>query len=162
MSDTTPHFIAIDPGKSGGIAWTVDGGPVQACRMPDTVHDLYALLLGIRGDQTLDPATAYIEDIPRHQGLMSASSLYVLARNFGQAEGVLAAHGQPLVHVSPQAWQKAHGLGKREKTGNAGRDRTAWKNKLKARAQAIFPHLTVTLDTADALLILWAAMQRRI
>jgi NAD(P)-dependent dehydrogenase (short-subunit alcohol dehydrogenase family) len=31
--------------------------------------------------------------------------------------------------------------------------KTAWKNKLKARAQQLYPHLKVTLGTADALLL---------
>jgi hypothetical protein len=33
---------------------------------------------------------------------------------------------------------------------------TRWKAHLKERAQALYPHLTVTLKTADALLILEA------
>ena len=35
-----------------------------------------------------------------------------------------------------------------------------WKNKLKARAQMLFPGLAVTLATSDALLILHWAMLR--
>jgi len=90
---------------------------------------------------------------------MSSSSIFVLARNYGQVEGILVALGIPIHHVKPQAWQKALGLGHREKTGSPHRDRTKWKNKLKAKAQHLYPEEKVTLDTADALLILHASTQ---
>jgi hypothetical protein len=50
--------------------------------------------------------------------------------------------------VRPQKWQGFLGLGKSEG------DKTKWKNKLKAKAQNLFPSLDVTLSTADALLLL--------
>jgi hypothetical protein len=50
--------------------------------------------------------------------------------------------------VRPQKWQGYLSLGKSEG------DKTKWKNKLKQRAQSLFPSLDVTLATADALLLL--------
>ena len=52
--------------------------------------------------------------------------------------------------MRPQDWQKGFGLG----TASACASKRIWKNKLKAEAQRRFPHLNVTLKTADALLIL--------
>jgi len=52
--------------------------------------------------------------------------------------------------VRPQKWQKALGLG----SASGCASKTEWKNKLKAAAQRLYPHLKPTLATADALLIL--------
>lgn len=52
--------------------------------------------------------------------------------------------------VRPQVWQKVFNLG----TAASCASKSEWKNKLKAEAQRRFPHLPVTLATADALLIL--------
>ena len=49
---------------------------------------------------------------------------------------------------------------KAAKSFNA-REKTAWKNKLKAEAQRRFPDLRVTLKTCDALLILEVARKLR-
>ena len=77
-----------------------------------------------------------------------------MAQSFGRIEGVLAAFRVPTVTVTPQAWQKAHGLGTR-----GDMTTTQWKNKLKARAQSLYPEEHVTLATADALLIYNAAQR---
>ena len=60
-----------------------------------------------------------------------------------------------VVQVTPQKWQKLLSLG--VKKGKDSRAKTIWKNKLKSRAQQLFPGVAVTLKTADALLILEAA-----
>lgn len=155
MSDIV-HFIGIDPGVGGGIAWTSPVGD-QSASMPATLHDTLALINKILDEQSDGKTLAYVEELPKHGGLMSSSSIFVLARNYGQCEGILAALSVTIHHVKPQAWQKALGLGSREKTGSPHRDRTKWKNKLKAKAQHLYPEENVTLDTADALLILHAA-----
>jgi hypothetical protein len=51
--------------------------------------------------------------------------------------------------LRPQSWQKALGLGT---SGNL--KPKDWKNKLKTKTQELFPHCSVTLKTADALLLL--------
>ena len=59
------------------------------------------------------------------------------------------ALGYRVNRVTPQKWIKYHGLGVRGQLTN-----TQWKNKLKARAQDLFPQIKVTLALADALLIM--------
>jgi hypothetical protein len=55
----------------------------------------------------------------------------------------------PTNEVLPQKWQKFLSLGSRGK-----KSKTEWKNKLKARAQQLFPSVgKITLATSDALLI---------
>jgi hypothetical protein len=78
------------------------------------------------------------------------SAMFKFGDQFGFLKGVLQTLGIRLELVRPQVWQKAFGLG----TASACASKTIWKNKLKAEAQRRFPHLEVTLKTADALLIL--------
>jgi len=54
----------------------------------------------------------------------------------------------PFQEVTPQTWMKTYML-KKEK----GESNTLWKNRLKTKAQQLFPHEKITLATADAFLI---------
>lgn len=155
------HYIAIDPGANGGIAYTTPLGDVSK-PLPKTLGDTYALLKEILGAQGflqgLANVSCHLEQPPPFIKAIPGSAVYVMARNFGQLEGLLTAFRVPFHLTRPQAWQAAHpNLGKK---GNL--TTTVWKNKLKARAQQLYPEEKVTLATADALLILWAATERRI
>lgn len=141
-------YIAIDPGVSGGIAYT-DGGTVHALPMPATLHDLSSTLASLCKDKP----TVFLEELPKFGGKMSASSMGVMFRNYGRIEGILAMHQCRIEYLRPQVWQKALGLGDKKTHGDR------WKAHLKGRAQALFPRLDVTLKTADALLILEAGLK---
>jgi len=78
------------------------------------------------------------------------SSMFKFGAHYGFLMGVVQALGVRLVLVRPQTWQKVFGLGTAASCANS----REWKNRLKAEAQRRFPHLAVTLATADALLIL--------
>jgi hypothetical protein len=57
--------------------------------------------------------------------------------------------------VPPKKWQKVIGFQKRP-----GEEQRVWKNRLKEEAQRRFPSVKVTLNNADALLILAAQVER--
>lgn len=141
------RILAVDPGASGGIAYH-DGFTITADPMPKTEGDITqhlmsAILTGID--------VAYIEEVGGYCGAaMPGSAMFNFGRNFGFILGVLAARGIRVELVKPQKWQKHFGLGTVKESGG----KTPWKNKLKAKAQQLFPHLDITLKTADALLIL--------
>lgn len=154
------HVIGIDPGVGGGIAWSSPNGD-KSTPMPATIGDFREVLFNILLEQSFFIGEAkvvcYVEELPKFVRAIPSSAVFVMARNYGQLEGVLAAFQVPVVHVRPQTWQKALGLG-----DSKGGTKTAWKNKLKARAQDLFPEEHVTLKTADALLIYHAAQHRLI
>jgi len=154
------HVIGIDPGVGGGIAWSGANGD-RSAPMPPTIGDFRELLFNILLEQHFftgkSTVTCYIEELPKFVRIIPSSTVFVMARNYGQLEGVLTAFQVPVVHVRPQVWQKALGLG-----DSKGGTKTAWKNKLKGRAQELFPEEHVTLKTADALLIYHAAQHRLI
>ena len=158
--DIQRHYIGIDPGKSGGIAWSSPNGD-RSAPLPKTLGDFREQVFNILGEQgffhAISQSVCYLESPPKFVKAIPGSAVFVMAQSFGRIEGVLAAFKVPTVTVTPQAWQKAHGLGTRGEMTT-----TQWKNKLKARAQSLYPEEKVTLATADALLIFNAACHRLI
>ena len=152
------HVIGIDPGVGGGLAWSGANGD-RCAPMPATIGDFRELLFNILLEQHFftgeSTVTCYIEELPKFVRAIPSSAVFVMARNYGQLEGVLTGFQVQLVHVRPQVWQIALGLG-----DSKGMTKTQWKNKLKAKAQAYYPEEHVTLKTADALLIYYAGQNR--
>ena len=145
---THPGLLAIDPGASGGMAWVDDDMMVQCDNTPDTSGDFITFLIGLKAayGQGLE---VYMEDPPMGiAGGKFFGPMAKLQRRAGKLEGAIEALGARLILVAPKQWQKNLHIGSRK---DHGKD---WKNKLKAEAQRRFPGLTVTLKTADALLLL--------
>ena len=153
----TQSYIAIDPGVGGGIAYIDTDGSVHALPMPSTLHDINEQLMILCRGTTVPfiPATVFLEELPKFAGKMSGSSIGVMFRNYGRIEGLLAAYEARIEYLPPKKWQTALGLGDKKTHGNR------WKAHLKGRAQALYPQLSVTLKTADALLILEAGLKMK-
>ncbi len=152
----TQNYIAIDPGVGGGIAYIDTDGSTHALPMPSTLHDMdtqLMILCTAHNTTSADTPTVFLEELPKFAGKMSGSSMATMFRNYGRIEGILAAYGARIEYLPPKKWQQAIGLGDKKTHG------PRWKAHLKGRAQALYPQLTVTLKTADALLILEAGMK---
>ena len=147
---TEMKVIGIDPGMKGGLCLIGDSG-ISAISMPQTPVDIIDQLKlwhsnGIDGFAIF----AYIEDVPKFAGsAVPSSTAAVLHKNFGWCEMALVAAGIPYELVRPQVWQKELGLGNKKEAGSPSK----WKNKLKSKAQALYPNVKITLDTCDAVLI---------
>lgn len=136
-------IIGVDPGANGGIAWITSDGKACVEKMPDTLQDLWELVVSI----SLEAGTggmgirAYLEAVSSspQMGVVSAFSF---GRGYGNLEMALTAAGIPFERVRPQVWQKALGCMTK---GD--------KNVSKKRAQELFPGRKITHATADALLI---------
>lgn len=101
---------------------------------------------------------AYLEDLVKYTGRnMPSSAMATYASNWGIIKGILTVLRYRIVLVPPKKWQAALGLGSKGKSTT-----TEWKNKLKQRAEQLYPNIKVTLATADALLILEAARQGKL
>jgi len=158
-------IIAIDPGKSGGIAFgQIDStgltGRAYSCAMPSTSGDILDVLKNRLASDRLEgfDTLAVIELVGGFAGGRGqpGSHMFKFGKGFGVLEGILMALGVRILQVRPQDWQKHFHLG----TASACSKKNQWKNKLKAEAQRRFPECKVTLKTADALLILdWARNQ---
>jgi hypothetical protein len=156
-------YITIDPGVNGGIAW--DGSTLPSCMgMPgsDTeiaeeiqrLAEMDDVLLRIRPG-----LKCVIEDVPKFVGkALPGSTIFPLAFNCGLVRGIAVSLRMPVILVRPQDWQKHFRLGTKGDTSGT----TEWKNRLKAEAQRRYPHLKVSLKTADALLLLAYAQEKQL
>lgn len=142
--DKEPATIAIDPGSSGCVALLTDTGKTLAHKMPETPMDLLELLRSLNNEYSV---TCYMEKVGGRPG-MGGSPMFNFGKGYGHLEMALLALEIKTITISPQAWQKTFNVGTKGKSST-----TEWKNKLKAKAQQLFPSLKVTLWSADALLI---------
>lgn len=137
------RYIGIDPGVNGGIAW-IDGDEPHVEKMPATTGDLWQLVAGLE----VDRCYAVIEKV-HTSPQMGVRSAGTFMEGKGKLLMALCGAGIPHEQVSPHKWQRSLGL----ITGGRDKDKTKHKNKLKQKAQELFPSLRITLATADALLL---------
>jgi hypothetical protein len=149
-------IVCIDPGQSGGICWSVDGEPVTCEKMPGTDVEVCQLIADL--SSKAKDVELFLEEpsVAGYGPLIPAAAIARLAQNYGMIYGAAVAMGFIIHRVKPQAWQAAHSLGKKKDHGKG------WKAHLRARAQELFPTQSVTLWSADALLIFDAATRRAI
>lgn len=162
-------YIGIDPGATGGIA-ILCGSAVQVHTMPHSEQSIYDLIR----THTSPPGRccAAIEQVSGFIGeAHPGSAMFSFGQNYGFLRACLIAcgltpnKGDPtlgtFISVLPQRWQ--HDITVPTPTGriiprSKGEPKTEWKNRLKWNAQQLFPtkrypRLSITLRTADALLI---------
>lgn len=139
-------YLGIDPGASGGLALVSSTAPVIASAMPNTETDVYDWIVAARGETfaVIEQVTGYVGDAGN-----PGSAMFKFGCGYGGLRMALVACGIPFEAIAPRTWQKGLGISPRDKSESKG----AWKNRLKAAAQRLFPTLSVTLSTADALLI---------
>lgn len=144
-------IVAIDPGKSGGIAiWPEGAHSPSAFAMPEADGDLLHELRTLREASIVEPI-AFIEQVTgyRPKRPQPGSHMFTFGDNCGFVRGIVQTLGFRVELVRPQSWQRALGLGT-----SSGLEPRDWKNKLKTKAQQLYPSCKVTLKTADALLLL--------
>ena len=157
--------IAIDPGVSGGVA-VAAFGKTFCHPMPATEGDRLELIRDLARSAEVEcvphgppvECVCVLEEVNGFVGkAQPGSAMFKFGEGYGFLKGVVQALGIRLVLVRPQTWQKVFSLG----TASRCASKSEWKNKLKAEAQRRFPNLSVTLQTADALLILeWVRAAR--
>jgi hypothetical protein len=138
-------ILAIDPGASGGFAWTDIDGIICAAKMPATMTEQLDLLreLSVR----LSGLTAVMEKVGGYQPGNSGPAAATFARHCGHLDAALYLLGVPVIPVLPNKWMRAIGVPPKLEKGER-------KNAIKELVARRFPHLKVTLATADALGIL--------
>ncbi len=147
-------LIAIDPGASGGIACSRDGGVPVVFKMPDTPKDIHEVLGGLTALHVNHGLRIYaiVEKVGMHRQGNNASASCKFARHCGHIEMALIALGIPFEEVTPQKWMKSLGVMPKEKQ--------ARKNHIKDIVQRRYPSIKATLWNADALGILIHQLER--
>lgn len=141
------YVIGIDPGGHGAIAFTSLDGTKRAVYAfnDNTEHDVKGIIQYYKNFLGVE-LKAYIEEVhamPK-DGKVQAFSF---GKNYGFWLGLLTALDVPYYPVIPLKWQNGLRLKLRKL------EYKQKKNALKGHAQRLFPMLSPTLDTADALLI---------
>ena len=138
------NILAIDPGAGGGFAWKDYDGIIQAMKMPkgmtaqaDAIRHIAAVNFGL---------ACVIEKVGGYMPGNSGPAAATFARHCGNLEAILYCYGIPTSQVSPQKWMKG--------IGSFPKDQKERKNAIKEMMSRLYPNLTVTLGTADALGIL--------
>ena len=155
-------IIACDPGMAGGWAWQI-GKKVLATKMGATPKDIFEQLqLLSQADENI---ICYIERVGAYMPGNAATAAVKFSRHCGNLEAFLIALQIPYHEILPAKWQTFF-IGKpnypkipKTVQGSVRKQilakrKTERKNKIKARAQSLYPHLRITLATADALGIL--------
>jgi hypothetical protein len=157
------NFLGIDPGKSGGLAiLDYEGRVIELTRMPK-----------VRGEDEIDEVgvwqwisrhltapvkcVVWIEKVSGYIGnAHTGSSMFEFGVSYGGLRmAVVAAQGYGHNEVLPQDWQRYLGIEPRRKKKGTykGESKPAFKGRLKAFAQRLYPDVKVENATADALLI---------
>lgn len=142
--------IGIDPGLSGGIAvLDMDGSVVEVRKMPETPQDILESLRRYCGTTIFsNEVVCYLEKVGLGMPGQSSKATATFSRHNGHLEMALLALGIRTNDVTPNKWEKFYQLGR-----STGFGKTEWKNRLKSKAQQLFPKERVTLSVCDALLI---------
>jgi hypothetical protein len=145
-------YLGLDPGASGGLAvvWEGRDGPPKAFPMPATDRDIWDLIIKVQAIAG-SGVFALLEKVGGYVAgnASPGSAMFRFGQSYGALRMALTAAEAIWEEVTPQQWQRELSLPPRKKTEGKG----AWKNRLKAKAQQLFPTVRVTLATADALLI---------
>lgn len=176
-------FVGVDPGAHGGIAG-ICGSAVSAITMPDSekgVWDYISSLISPPGNTVgaLELVGGYINKpmgppCPKCKQARTnqpASAAFEFGDSNGCAKMALVGAGLSKTKgdvklgtfylVPPQEWQQGLGIDQRRKAENDSQ----WKSRLKWNAEQLFPkkqypNLSITLRTADALLIAYYIKQK--
>jgi hypothetical protein len=142
-------LIAVDPGASGGFAYVdPDSKEVTAVPMPEGMTEQIDFL---RSMSALGFTGVIIENVGYHMPGNSATASVKFSRHVGHLEAACYAFGMPVTYVAPQTWMK--------KLGAWSKDKKKRKAEIKEAMARKYPHLTVTLKTADALGILTVVLK---
>ena len=144
-------YVGVDPGVNGGIALVNRAGKVVVVSKMHFTPQEVALFFREWKDSIKICLLERVGVMPG-QGVSSSGKFM---KNYGLLQGILYALEIPFVQMQPHRWQQALKIVKRDNT----KPQSVHKNKLKRKAERLFPEETITLKTADALLL--AALCRR-
>lgn len=150
----SPLFIGVDPGKTGGLVCLSLTGIVSVIQMPLSERDVWNWFFEFAYCPLDFAVIERVHSMP-DQGV---SSTFKFGCSYGGLRMALIAAGIPFEDVTPQTWMRALSIPPKKKTES----KSQWKERLRAKAQQLFPSLSLwkeprsrgkQLAVADALLI---------
>ena len=138
------HYIGLDLGSNGGVVVLQESGEVvEVFKNPDNVKDWVEKLSKYQ-DKHCFCLTEKVHSMPINGGKAN----FTFGKTVGITLTILEMCQISFQEITPQSWMKGYMM-KKEKTESM----TEWKNRLKNKAQQLFPKEKVTLWSADAFLI---------
>jgi len=138
----TPYFMGIDPGATGAAAIV---SAHAALTFPFKGESI-ARVIALADSHWEGKAWCVLEKVNAFPGQGVASS-FAFGRAYGAALGALELLAIPHILITPAKWTK-------EFTPQSGkRTKAEKKRSLQDAARRLWPDLTITADTADALLL---------
>lgn len=126
-------YIGIDPGMSGGIA-TIQGSKIEVYPMPHTELDIWRMFRDLPNRESSIATIEFIQPAIHAIGKLQMSKLY---GNYASLRMLLTVLEIPFDDVKAVDWQKAMKTGNKKK----GESSPKWKDRLRAKAQRLFPKL---------------------
>ena len=158
-------YVATDPGLKGGIT-IMQTSPDDEVRlldikmMPQTEQDIMNVFKDLQTqnimiipkyskiDEVVFPKIKCILEAQHAFPGMGAGAQWTFAQHYGFIRGVLVSLQIPFIEISPQKWMGYFGF-KREKN----EDKKKHKLRILQKAQNLYPHSSVALQTADSLML---------
>ena len=132
------------------MAWVDAEGVVGAERMPDGMTAVVDRLRGMSCE--LAGCTAVVEKVGQWVPGDHPNAATKFARHCGNVEAALYGLGIPFRDVAPGVWMRS--------LGKLPSEKAARKRAIRELMARRYPHLSVTLKTADALGILTWELER--
>ncbi len=137
-------YIGCDPGASGGFVVLDEAGKVlEVFKTPDTRKGFQEKLGVYTGTQCF----CLLEKVWSRPHIGGKAN-FTFGVNVERLLYTLELCKIPHQEVTPQSWMKSYMM-KKENTESG----TQWKNRLKAKAQQLFPEQNITLWNSDSFLI---------
>jgi hypothetical protein len=150
-------FLGADPGENGGIAVVFGEQSYRPVvyQLPEADVDLFNLLQQFDPNFNVFACVELVHSSPQ----MGVASAFTFGLGYGKLLMGLTAAGIPYIQVTPQKWQAALSIRKRD----ADREtQNQFKDRLLAKAKSLHPKLPIWSEPkslgrqraiADALLI---------
>ena len=123
------HWIGIDPGMTGGLAYILPDGKMHAvAHMPAISGEVDAVALArlledwTKGGGDVSVAIEQVHSMPG-QGV---SSTFKFGKSFGIAIGVVQTLGLPMHRITPQTWKKQFVLTGKDKDASRAKATELW------------------------------------
>ncbi len=145
-------IIAVDPGAGGGWSWEFEN-KIYVKKMQETPKDLFLFLQDLAKEvDGFENIVAYVERVGAYVSGNSATAAVKFSRHCGNIEAFLLALNIPYHEILPNKWI-TYFIGKQKYPASmtSAQRKTKRKNLIKAKAQALYPHVKVTLAVSDAL-----------
>ena len=143
-------IIAIDPGKSGGIAVRCPDRSLEIYKMPEEEDDLVTLLTELAAEPGV---SVFVEKVGGYAGRgQPGSAMFTFGWWAAAPVFIFKTLGIQPRMVPPQVWMKR--LGFPEGATRTALGAAEWKGLLWEEAQRRFPKYKVLKQVADALLLL--------